>query len=327
MSFEDISWNRLKSHDAYMKTTEVVAPYRNKGDVKAWPIGQRRYSHRHFTVDKDGIVSIWHGPHKLLSDCRNGFSVEERHKLWMAKACIAKVHPDNSMEFLGDMHQSNSMMMTALTGCYVCQDSRRGGAVIYHKQNEAPYPLFYGFRMRLDNFSVHPDTQYTLRYRRLVRGMSDKVMDKYKQAFDTGLSMMSNMTVDGLHETHGDLERELSELVKIERGKVQQNTSFNYWGTRTRLAKTLLDKDIENNFCVDAVYHAAMTTQYSYWVGNSSTVVMTIAKTKNALKSARKELIRNSPEAFVHVDKGMDEFTTASWGVDVICNGKIASRL
>ncbi len=79
----------------YNNDVEKVKPYRGKV-AKAYPLGNRKYSARHFTVGEDGVVSVWNSSFTYLEDTREG-ETQPRRETAMPHA---HVYPDNTIQIL-----------------------------------------------------------------------------------------------------------------------------------------------------------------------------------------------------------------------------------
>ena len=99
MSFNDI---RRISYERLMQRTKIDRPYKDSGN--AYPLGDRRYSDRHFRHEADGTFTIWYADRESI-DNKYGKSNDKgahyaNNSSYMDNRMIGRVHPDNSFEFV-----------------------------------------------------------------------------------------------------------------------------------------------------------------------------------------------------------------------------------
>ena len=181
MTFRDV--DKLEYKD-YMRIAETVKPYRG---TKCFPIGDRRYSDRHFIVNDNKTVSIYYARIGWLEDKNEGETRTRREQF----PAHATVHPDNTIEF----HKVwDVVYLSRLTGKWICHRNEYGGAVIIDHFKGTVVPIFKGARFSLSDGECltpyewfHPTVnrkrakEHLKRYDDLkkLHGMYLKAMDKY----------------------------------------------------------------------------------------------------------------------------------------------------
>jgi hypothetical protein len=167
------------SYSRLVDTTKTQKPYRNSGN--AYPLGDRRYSARHFRKEDDGTFTIWY-VHRESSDAViRGDEINEYYK---NRKPLARVYPDNTLEFTSakDFHQGERVLLSELVGrCTVHQVKTKGGTIMSTGSGE--YPVFTGLRINLD--TGKPVTKFTVIQPTLNRKRSNQAMKKYKEFLDT----------------------------------------------------------------------------------------------------------------------------------------------
>ena len=174
MSFYDIS---KISYESLANQVKNSKPYRNSG--KAYPLGFREYSARHFRALEDGSFSIWY-LHREFSDKIQVGGVTEGW--WRDKKPLGVVRPDNSFEFTTEngLHQGENTLLSELLGVYIHQVKDKGGAVM--STGDGEYPIFTG--LRFDLATKKPLTQFTVVQPTLNRKRSNEHMKQYKEFLD-----------------------------------------------------------------------------------------------------------------------------------------------
>ena len=201
MQFYDV--NRFKH------LHEVVAkdkPYR--GSTNVYPLGQRRYSDRHFVVKDDGTYDVWYLDKTYADNLRNNtLSEGEKNHASFHEACfLGVVHPDKSFEFKNTHGQGPNMLMTEGIGMRVHHDVKRGGTVV--EGGSVAHPVFRGLRIDLNTGAAL--TPYQVHIRKAKRKECKDYYAQYDQKIDVAFKMMEAMTVDGLKEVYRDLFEQYS---------------------------------------------------------------------------------------------------------------------
>jgi hypothetical protein len=129
-----------------------------------YPVGDRKKSHRFFVLDGDvfRIYMLWRQDYLANNDNAK----TQLHE-------VARVHPDNSYEFINCTWMSHQQFSGELCGFMVKQSVRHGGPVMYMYGN-IKHPIYKGLRISLD--SGEAVTPYTVKYRKLKRKESEEVL-------------------------------------------------------------------------------------------------------------------------------------------------------
>ena len=187
MSYNDIPW---VSYGMLKNRSQAMPPYTNTTDT--FPLGDRKYSYRHFRVRGDGVFELYLGNREAVDAGlagqpakRGGDSQAAKH--YASQALIARVYPDNSFEFLSTRGgMSDNLIYNAMIyGASIRQNVKHGGATMYfgknvYDRNNNAHPLFHGLRVYLSNHSVHPTTDYVTYLPTLKR----KEAKEYAAQFD-----------------------------------------------------------------------------------------------------------------------------------------------
>lgn len=294
--FSDI--DRMNYSD-YMRVVEKYKPYRS---TQAYPIGSRRYSHRHFVV-KDGVVQVWHSNLKTAENHRQGKKTSD----WIVRRHILNIHPDNTVEFLDAWGIGDTMLMSNLLGGLVHSESKRGGVVYYHKKDpKVAHPVFKGLRVSLDDGSVHPDTQYKMIYRRIVPSEKSKVMEVMNHQIEIGMVMLRAMNLEGMKEVWKEIKEK---------------------PTTNRNRQELLNEASKNNHCLDVLAHMSLVNSNYWWFEYARDEERFINAVERKLKKAEKAYIAAQPQVFKYTEREPFDFPSATWGIDIKVGERIVERL
>ena len=143
MSYAFYDVRTCSSHEDFLKGH---TPY--KGSLKSYPLGDRRYSARHFRVRYDGRVDIYY-LHRATQDRFERGEIPESDRKWLERRLIASVFPDNTVEFL-NLGMGEAMMMSKLFGVWIHHSKRQGGYVL--QTNGKTHPIFKGQRFKIGSF-------------------------------------------------------------------------------------------------------------------------------------------------------------------------------
>jgi hypothetical protein len=160
MPYNDIPW---VSYDG-LKDRTRMRPYANAANT--FPLGDRKYSHRHFRVRDDGVFELYLGNRAVVDA---GLSSQPAKRSpdpnvtthYANLALIARVYADNSFEFLStrgglaDLIIYDSMIRNSHISC----NSRYGGGVMSFDPGKM-HPLFHGLRINLSDLSAHSSSDY-----------------------------------------------------------------------------------------------------------------------------------------------------------------------
>jgi hypothetical protein len=291
--FDDVS--RMHYAD-YMRVVELDKPYRG---TNAYPVGSRRYSHRHFIV-KDGVVQVWHANLKTIEMMRNGKEIND----WYTRRHVLNIHPDNTVEFVNVWGIGDTMFMTNILGGLVHAESRRSGTVYYHKSDpNMAHPVFKGLRVSLNDGSVHPDTQYKMVYRKIIPSEKKKAMDVLAKQIEIGMVMLNAMKLEGMKEVWKDVHD-----AKGDRDE-------------------LLEQASKNNHCLDVVAHMSLSGRSYWWFDYAPDEDSFINRVKTYLKRGEKVYIGAQSQVFKYIEREPFDFPSATWGIKVKVGDSFADRL
>lgn len=197
MTFYDV---KHRQYQDYMKDVEKVKPYRGKV-AKAYPLGNRKYSQRHFIVDENGIVSIWNTSFSYAEGIREGETEPRRNSLMPH----ALVYPDNTIEILKAWDVA---MLTKVVGHRVCHSERYGGSIVRDNKDRL-HPLFSGARISLTTGQVV--TPYEWCHPTVNRKRAREHLKKYDELKQTHMMFLNSMGGEGFKGMFEDFDKELGE--------------------------------------------------------------------------------------------------------------------
>lgn len=323
MSFYDV---RRISYDRLAQYAKTHIPY--KGSGNAYPLGERRYSDRHFRCEDDGTFTIWYADREVVdnkfgrtNDKADVYGKDQDE--FYARRRIGRVHPDNSFEFMASTAQGENMMLSkALNGC-LQHDVSRGGTVF--KRGKFYHPVFNGLRINCETGEAV--TPYTVFLPTLKRKEANNVMSGYQEfirVFQTMINSMDDLGIWGVFE----------DLYKIE---AQGDKEL--W---RNLDMPVVKRFIEEKKYVDAGCLFAMLSRgghirwrVEWYIQNGSqpnSLNLGFGWRNTALNSIardfRREVLKQHPEVFTLVElKQDDPLPSSQWGVQVKVNGQPVNRL
>lgn len=192
-------------------TVENTKPYR--GSTNAYPLGDRKYSNRHFRARDDGTFDICYTDRQSMDEHEKGAVVYpnsytpeqiENHIKWRDARRLATVHPDNTIEIHHLSGQGDNGLLSELTPYVFQQVGAMGGVVAHYHQYTKMHPVFKGIRLSLDNDCVCA-TPYTTVQRKLNRKKATEAMKPYDDFFAVYPVMMRVMDERALLEVHDDV--------------------------------------------------------------------------------------------------------------------------
>ena len=208
MSFNDI---RRISYERLMQRTKIDRPYKDSGN--AYPLGDRRYSDRHFRHEADGTFTIWYADRESI-DNKYGKSNDKgahyaNNSSYMDNRMIGRVHPDNSFEFVVMTSQGENMLLTEALGAWVHHEKAKGGTVFEKRKvaNSGKYihPVFKGLRINCDTGEAV--TPYSVFLPVVNRKAAKEVMSQYQDFITVFSTMIDSMDERGIWEVFEDLYR------------------------------------------------------------------------------------------------------------------------
>lgn len=201
MSFNDI---RRISYDRLIQRIALDKPYKDSGN--AYPLGDRRYSSRHFRHEADESFTIWYADRESIDNKYGKVNDKAKnlssHRDWYDKRMLGIVRPDNSFEFCsGWCGNGENMLLGQALGAHVYQDKARGG-VIYEKGRVA-HPVFKGLRINCDTGEAM--TEYEAFLPKVKRKEANEVMKQYAEFMSVFETMIKSMDSKGIWEVYVDL--------------------------------------------------------------------------------------------------------------------------
>lgn len=191
---------RRTSYDQFIEQTQREKPYRDSN--KAYPLGDRKYSSRHFRVRDNGSIDIYYITRESQDAYERGEEVRTNYETWHKRRKLATVHPDNTVEFHHTSGQGDHGLLSRLFGCWMYQSSKHGGVVL-QTGDRKKHPVFKGQKFKLG--SLECVTPYEIYQRRVNRKSAAEAMQKYKEFLQVGKAMTLAMDHRGLQETGSDL--------------------------------------------------------------------------------------------------------------------------
>jgi len=197
MTFYDV---KHRQYQDYMNDVEKVKPYRGKV-AKAYPLGNRKYSARHFTVGEDGVVSVWNSSFTYLEDTREG-ETQPRRETAMPHAYV---YPDNTIEILKSWDVA---MLSKVVGHHVCHSLKYGGTIVRDSEYRL-HPLFKGARISLTNGKMV--TPYEWYHPTVNRKRAKEHLMTYEDLKKLHPMFLDSMNSDGLKGIFDDFDKELGD--------------------------------------------------------------------------------------------------------------------
>jgi hypothetical protein len=197
MAFYDIQYINY----ANLEMISRSKPFR--GSDNAYPLGDRRYSSRHFRKEDDGSFSIWYLNRGVSDELSEGTIADER-KQYIDRCASQKlgiVRPDNSFEFLNSSGQGENMLLCeglrgGLTHC-----ANKGGLVFERGQHI--HPVFSGLRINCD--TGESMTDYKLFQAVVNRKQANQYMKQFSEFKTVAPVMLSSMDDAGIIQVYDDM--------------------------------------------------------------------------------------------------------------------------
>ena len=195
-------------------TVENTKPYR--GTTNVYPLGDRKYSNRHFRANDDGTFGIYYTDRQGMDEYLKGeqkwpdsYTPEQiaNHTRWRESRQLATVHPDNTIEIHNLNGQGDNGLLTELTPYVFQQIGSTGGVVAHYHGFTQMHPVFKGIRLSLDN-TCECATPYVTVQRRLNRKKATEAMKPYDEFHAVYPVMMQVMDERALLEVHDDVVKD-----------------------------------------------------------------------------------------------------------------------
>jgi len=197
MAFYDIQYINFKNLE-YISRSK---PFR--GSDNAWPLGDRRYSARHFRKEEDGSFSIWY-LNREVSDGLSKDTLAEERKQYASRYESQKlgiVRSDNSFEFINSSGQGENMMLREALRGGLGYNVNKGGLVFHRGQHI--HPVFRGLRIDCD--SGESRTDYKLFQSVVKRKEAHQYMKQFNEFKTIAPVMLNSMDAAGIIQVYDDM--------------------------------------------------------------------------------------------------------------------------
>jgi hypothetical protein len=211
MAFYDLQYINYKNLDEIAKSN---TPFR--GSDNAYPLGDRRYSARHFRKEEDGSFSIWYLNRETSDEFQAGALPEgkKRNEEWYARRKLGIVRSDNSFEFLNTTGQGENMLLCEGLRGGISHCANKGGVVF--RRGEHIHPVFIGLRINCD--TGESMTDYKLFQAVVNRKKANQYMKQFSEFKTIAPVMLNSMddagvlqVYDDMYEIHRDSFKTLNE--------------------------------------------------------------------------------------------------------------------
>ena len=191
--FSDVNYRKRFSD--YLNQTKNEKPYRSADGKIRYPLGNRRYSNRHW---------------EFLNNNPNSGSI----LLYYQNSLLGIAHSDDSFEYrmeVGrtsyDQGEAGAVSQAGPGWVYSC--SNLGGGIYQTKkyrsgEESVKYPLFEGLRVNMSDGLIHHSCQYLLHTNILNRKETTQYRKPYEQMFKLADIMLRNMQSDAIKHEFDD---------------------------------------------------------------------------------------------------------------------------
>jgi hypothetical protein len=197
MAFYDIQYINFKNLEFISRSK----PFR--GSDNAWPLGDRRYSARHFRKEEDGSFSIWYLNRETSDELCKGTIADERNQYLerCASQKLGIVRQDNTFEFINSSGQGENMMLREALRGGLGYNANKGGLVFHRGQHI--HPVFRGLRIDCD--SGESRTDYKLFQSVVKRKEANQYMKQFNEFKTIAPVMLSSMDDAGVLQVYDDM--------------------------------------------------------------------------------------------------------------------------
>lgn len=208
--FDDI---RKCTYERLSKIVHTQYPYKHSNN--AYPLGDRRYSSRHFRKHEDGTFSLWYVDRETADNLHGTINGKHKrvgeHPESYAKRLLAIVHPDNSIEFTSPaIGIGESSLLSQATDGWVYNCKAKGGLMFQRTMNASGamvvHPVFKGLRISLDTYQ--PVTPYKMFSYKLKHKVAKEVMGRYAEFISVFETMINAMDDRSIWQVYVDLYNE-----------------------------------------------------------------------------------------------------------------------
>jgi hypothetical protein len=296
--FDDIrkiSYNRLKL------ITEHGAYRGSEGSNGAYPLGDRKYSNRHFRPLEDGSYALYYA-HRESMDNR----VKENTDANL-RAPFAIVRPDNTIEFTrGTGYQSENLILRGLLNANVTHSKPHEGTVIAN--HATMHPMFQGLKLDLD--TMQTAKPYELYAKVLIREKANELIKQFDDFKVISMTMFNAMNGSGINEMVEEM-RLMARANKPERGAFIEAYNKGHYVDALML---FFFNDLNFWYYIDA---------------NEERIKMLKTRVQNKLKLKFNEYVirqNDSPYKLVQLETGKP-FRSSKWGYKIVQDGENVIRL
>ena len=197
MAFYDVQYINYKNLEEISRSK----PFR--GSDNAYPLGDRRYSARHFRKEEDGSFSIWYLNRGVSDELSEGTIADDR-KQYLERCASQKlgiVRSDNSFEFLNSSGQGENMMLCEGLRGGLGYNVNKGGLVFERGQHI--HPVFRGLRIDCD--SGESRTDYKLFQAVVNRKKANQYMKQFSEFKTVAPVMLNSMDDAGILQVYDDM--------------------------------------------------------------------------------------------------------------------------
>jgi len=294
MTFYDVSKMEYKDYEKRVKTYK---PYRG---TNAYPVGDRRYSARHFVMKDNGVVEVYYTglPYK-----------KEKEKEGNPITPLLYIHPDNTVEF---NRSSDVGFLSKLTGYWVRHDMKYGGTIVSNSQGI--HPVFKGARFSLS--ACECLTPYEWHHPKVNRKKAKETMDKYDEFLKLHKVFLDPMSKEGIEGIFDDFHNEIGEK----------------WEHQHRWDIDKFDEMVESKRHVDAAVYLNVVDRGFWWIKYSIDRDIDTFKNhvcKFAQNNLKKVLYKYGGEHifdYREIPAG-GHITSSKWKIRVTSNGQGVERL
>ena len=317
-------------HFSYPTLSKIVKNGRPIRGTNAYPLGNRKYSDRHFVVREDGAFEVWFTnlSYKQLEE-KNTRTDEK------GPVPLAVIHPDNTMEIMHrGMYYSDYLMLEAgLSGCALRHDVRKGGLILnkHGGYTEKPIirPMFGGLRFNLETFKVPEGHKFTVTKRTINRARAKAVREELKPAANIARMMISQLDERSLKALR---EEVLADLKLRNLAMNKQGFPTFHWETKEvqDYVFDLVDKDMMGGLYAYGIVVGALSL---HWSGDHWLKV--VSRSPNygldALLEGFTEELYKKKQAFnceVHSCDEVGDITPNRWGgIIAMQDGSIVNQM
>ena len=200
MSFSDI---RRISYERLFNRVAMDRPYKDSGN--AYPLGDRKYSNRHFRDEGDGVFTLWYADRETVDNkygkANDKASNYGKNNDWYNKCMIGIVRSDNSFEFVVSGGQGENMLLSQGLSANVHNVASKGGLVC--EKGNYIHPVFKGLRINCDTGEAMTD--YEVFLPKVKRKDANEVMSQYSEFMSVFETMVKAMDDKGIWEVYTDM--------------------------------------------------------------------------------------------------------------------------